>query len=1058
MKSLFYFFIDNYKVSLVLMLLSVFIGLQGLKNLRKESRPPVDFAKAQVLSIYPGSSAEEVEEKITKKIEDEIRQVDGLKDVKSVSQAGRSSIIIRVDMDNVDTDEVMNELQRAVQRVSDLPEDMLEAPEFTRFKAAEIPIFELTISGSNENRRRDALAYQLKTELEDIKGVAEVRTSGYREREYQILLDPLKMKRLHVGIPEVVAAVKGRTQNIPAGSIEDPENKMLVRVTGQVEQAKELMDLVVRSNFTGQKIYIKDIAEVVDGLEDASILARHNGKPATMLTVTKKEKSDTLDTVAKLEARLKSFEQRMLPEGYELAVFNNESIRIKEQLGIVASNAVGGLALVLLILILFLPGSLGVATSLSLPIALLGTVGLMPSMGVTFNTITMLALVIAIGMLVDNSVVISENYARLREEGLEIKEAALKAAHQFWVPLTATVLTTVSAFLPMLVTKGVMGQFIKWIPIIVSLALMMSLFESFFLLPARLQWTVRDIDKEKKKDKKEDWFKGIQQKFENFMVFAVRRRYLVTTAITGVFISSLMITVFLNRFELFPSNAVENYIASFETPIEYNLEKTDSLTKRLVEDVRLALADEEEGMIKYIITRTGVSQGMPGDPNAKNGEYVGMLQLVVPAEIARKQDPIQILKKLRGIDKGEFTRLSFDAQRNGPPVGSALSITFRSNYIDELKSFVSQFKEEISEIPGVVDLQTDVVRGGPEFRVIPNYERIASMNIKTEEVGMALRTALQGAIVSELTRDGDDFYIRVRYQDNQRASLQSLKDTYIMDPLTRRLVPLYSIVSITREEAPEVRKHFDMKRAITVTSNVDPEKITSIVLNQKAQAIVGSIQKDFPRVSVVTGGEAESTKESLSSLMNAMVLSFLGIFGILVFLFRSFLRSILVLTTIPLGLIGVSIAFYLHGRPFSFIAMIGVVGLAGVIVNAAIVLVSYIDEVLAEGKLSLYEALAKASTHRLRSVLVTGLTTVGGLLPSAYGIGGTDEILVPMTLALAWGLVSGTIVTLIWVPCGYAIIEDYMKLVWKLIHFLQEKLFNKSNNLSGKAEIAYRER
>ena len=204
MKKLFYFFIDNYKVSLVLMGLAILMGLQGLANLRKESRPPVDFAKAQVLSLYPGSSAEEVEEKITRKIEDEIRQVDGLKDVKSVSQAGRSTITIRVDMDNVDTDEVMNELQRAVQKVSDLPEDMLEAPTFTRFKAAEIPIFELTINGSNEDRKRDALAFQLKTELEDIKGVAEVRYSGYREREYQILLKPEKMRSLHVGIPEVL--------------------------------------------------------------------------------------------------------------------------------------------------------------------------------------------------------------------------------------------------------------------------------------------------------------------------------------------------------------------------------------------------------------------------------------------------------------------------------------------------------------------------------------------------------------------------------------------------------------------------------------------------------------------------------------------------------------------------------------------------------------------------------------------------------------------------------------------------------------------------------------
>ena len=215
--------------------------------------------------------------------------------------------------------------------------------------------------------------------------------------------------------------------------------------------------------------------------------------------------------------------------------------------------------------------------------------------------------------------------------------------------------------------------------------------------------------------------------------------------------------------------------------------------------------------------------------------------------------------------------------------------------------------------------------------------------------------------------------------------------------------------------------------------------MTSIVLNQKAQTIIDDLLEKHPRVSVVVGGEAESTKESLSSLMQAMVLSGIGIFGILVFLFRSFLRSFLVLSTIPLGLIGVSISFYLHGRPFSFIAMIGVVGLAGVIVNAAIVLVSYIDEVRQDGSMTLNEALAKASTHRLRSVMVTSLTTVGGLLPSAYGIGGTDEILVPMTLALAWGLVSGTIITLIWVPCGYAIIEDYMALVWRIINKITGK-------------------
>ncbi|MCB0356469.1 MAG: efflux RND transporter permease subunit, partial [Bdellovibrionales bacterium] len=658
---------------------------------------------------------------------------------------------------------------------------------------------------------------------------------------------------------------------------------------------------------------------------------------------------------------------------------------------------------------------------------------------INFNNITMLAMVIAIGMLVDNSVVISENYARLRMEGLNNKQAALRAVEQFWVPLTATVLTTIVAFLPMLVTKGIMGQFIKWIPIMVTVALSMSLVESFLLLPARLQFSVNDLSKfeKNKQGKNVTWFDSFKDKFESFMHWCVNKRYFVLIIVSVVLISSVLLNVFANRFELFPSEEVEYYFASFEGSITNTIEQTDMYAKDLAKKVKSTLGND----ISYLVTRVG-NMRMGTNDETKNGDYLGMITIAIQPDRAKVLDPKKVLRKLREIDKGPFDKLIFEVARRGPPVGQALNVTFRSRNYIELKGIVADFKSEISKVIGVVDLNDNEIRGGPEFKITPNYEAISRLKITTEGIGIAMRSALQGAFASELTDNGKDFKLRVRYDDKNRATLNALKQTYIMEP-QGRLIPLSSIVKIEEQEGPSVRKHYNYKRSISVVSDVDVEKITSIKGNAKARKIVKELGKKYPNVTATYGGEEESTKESTSSLKNAMIIAIFCIFAILVFLFHSYLVSFLVLTTIPLGLVGVSWAFYFHQKPLSFLALIGVVGLAGVVVNSAIVLISYANEIIEEGSVSIYEALALASSHRLRAVLVTSLTTVGGLFPTAYGWGGYDSILVPMTLALAWGLVSGTLLTLIWVPCGYAIIYDIDQFFKNL--FAKRNLTNKEN-------------
>ncbi len=1039
------FFIKNSKLSFVISVFIVASGLMGLQQVKRESRPPVDFARATITTIYPGSSPEEVEEKVTIKIEDQLRSVEGIRDVQSISQAGRSSINIRVDMDNVDVNFVMDEIQRAVQRVTGLPQDIRDPPLFTRLNAKEIPILELALIGSNQGRARDQLAFNLKNMLEDERSVAAARLTGYREREFQILLDPARMERFHVGISEVEQAVRRRTQNIPAGFIRSPEDQRLVRVTGQIRSAEEMADIVIRSNFSGQRIYVRNVASVRDDMEDPSTLVRVNGQPATLMVVTKKADADAVSAVANLKQRVEEFKELYLPEGYDIITYNNEATRIETQLGIVVTNALVGLVLVLLILLIFLPGIMGVLTALSLPLALLGALALMPSMGVNFNTITMLALVIAMGMLVDNAVVISENFARLRLKGFSRQEAAIKAVHQFWLPLSATVFTTMAAFLPMLVTKGVMGQFIMWIPIMVSIALFMSLFEAFILLPSRLQFTLRNLKRYRKWAQQEEgpgegpgepapmvagrtWFDSVRDGFEAFMLVAIRWRYMVFVLIGLLLGSSIYLSVKHNRFELFPAEEVEFYVARFEAPITTTVERTDELAGALSEQVLETLGRDK---VRYVISRAGVSQAGLGDPNSKTGDYVGMLTIAIPIEVARELNVQDVLRQLRSIPRGDFERLSFSELRGGPPVGSAMQLTFRSIDYNQLRSMVDLFKERISEVEGVVDLEDDEIRGGPELRVEPNHALLASLNLDTQTVGAALRTALQGSIVSELNMDGDDFFLRLRLDDQERSSLNALRRAKIMEP-SGKLIPLTSIVRISDTEGPTVRKHYNFRRAITVTSGVVPEELTSIQLNARAREIIGQMQSQFPTVSVSFGGEEESTRESISSLFSALILSVFGIFGILVFLFRSFLRPILILSTIPLGLVGVSWSFFFHGRPLSFFALIGVLGLAGVVINAAIVLVSYIDDLIKEDELPYQRLLARASADRLRAVIVTSLTTLGGLFPTAYGLGGHDIVLVPMTLALAWGLASGTILTLIWIPCGYAIVDDISRWSYKI--------------------------
>ena len=1021
MKNFFYYFIENYKLTFSVIASGLMVGAIGMFQLKRETRPPVDFARVIITTVHPGSSAEEVEEFITNKIEEELQNITGIKDSDSVSMPGMSEITLQLDMDNVDTEKTVTDIYRAMQNVKNLPKDLLDPPKVFHFKAEEIPILDVAVTGPNQGRIRDETAYELKSLIELLPLVSRVTLENYRKKEFQILLNADKMNRFSVSISEVIKAVEGHTKNISAGMVWAEQENNLIKVLGKVNSADKMSRIVVRSNFSGRQIFLKDIAKVVYGKEDQNNSTIINGQPAVSLRISKTGGADIIKAVDQINKIIDRY-KKTAPEEVKIFTLRDESKNSKKRLKIVSQNAVFGLILVLLILMVSLSGWLGLASAVSLPFSIMATVALISSMGVTFNVITMCAFIICIGMLVDNSIVISENYVQHRQKGDSPKPAALNSVMELWKPVFATTITTVLAFLPMLITKGVMGEFIKWIPIVVSCALCIGLVESFLLLPCRLSFTVSSQNNKKKWDP----FLKLQKWFEPFIIKVINRRYIALSVIFVILAGSLSINLFANKFILFPKENIEWYSAEFDIHKGLSLKKFEEKTKVLESKVRSIMKNKN---LEYTHAYINNIQGK------------GFLYFKVYEDIALHIDHKENLEKLRVLkSESLFKFLRFEALRPGPRLGRPVKIILYSHNEDQLKEAAQKMFQQISSIEGILNVEDSESYTGPEYSIEPDIETLSRLGFNTLAAGQALRTAFQGHIAGEMTERGESFYVRVKYDSQGRAAIDTLQNIHLLAP-AGQLIPLNQVVKWTKNKQGEkIKKGYAFRPSITIKGDVDIKKITSVTANAKILPMLKKTLKDYPAVSYKQSGEQERTQESIESLFKAMIVVLCGIFSVLLVMFNSFSTAILVLSNVLLGLIGISWAFFLHGKPLSFFAMIGTVGLAGVVINSAIILVSYIENLRKKNpNIPLSEILAKAASRRFRPILITTLTTVLGLLPTAYGFGGYDRILVPITLSLTWGLISGTLFTLIWTTCGYAVIDDASKWITKKIKMLWKR-------------------
>jgi len=1025
------------KHSLFVNLLSVFLvvaGMVSLFQLRREAFPVISFDRVIISTIYKGASAEEVEKLVTAKLEREIREVDDIENIYSSSMEGISTINLEISLDAKDKKKVVNDIQKAVDRVTDLPDGVDDRPIVTEITSGKIPIIKVALSGQLDEFELREYADALKDRFEDIDGVATVARSGWRDEEFWVEPDLAKMRDYHVSIEEIMDSLAKRNVAIPGGKLRDSNQEYIIRVMGEFTTREEIENVVIRANDQGNWLKVRDVASVKHTFEEEKITERVMGTRAVTLTVIKREKGDAIKIVEGVNKTIDEF-RSISPDDLKINSFYDMSFYIKRRLRVLRFNGTIGLLMILGILFLFLEPIPALMTSLGIPIAFLATLYVMNLLGMSINLITMFGLVVVLGIIVDDGIIISENVYRYLEKGLPPKQAAIKGASEVAAPVISTVLTTIAAFSPLLFMTGLLGKFIRNIPYVIIIALSASLIEAFVILPSHLADFAKPLKKGSIDDKeKAHWLVVLREKYRKLLKGALNNRYRVAAGIVALFFVCILIVRFVIPFTLFGAGGVEQFQVRAEAKKGTSLERMSELMVPVEEFISKISKDYME-TYETIIGEASEERGF--DPEAKSGSNHAGMTVYLTASQQRAKTANEIMDEYRsGLEQlkkqiPEFEKLYFREIKEGPPVGKAIDIRVRGEDFSVINEITTKIKNFMATIEGVKDINDSYDLGSQEVQIIVDEQKASAAYLNVGQIARSVRSAIEGGLATTIKRSKaeDEIKVLVRLAKQDRDTLSVFENLLIPNQFGN-LIPLKEVAYVKEHVGLRSIGHLEGKRFVTVTAGVKEKQTTSGKVNALVKNEFKNITRQYPGYTVKYAGEEEETQKSMLSLFAAFGIAVLLIFVILATQFNSLVQPVVVLLTIPFGMIGVVLAFLIHGRNFSFLAILGIVGLTGIVVNDSIVLVDFINRMRREG-VSRRESIIEAGALRMRPVLLTTFTTVAGLSTVAYGIGGSDPFLKPMALAIAWGLAFATLLTLIVMPCFYAIIDDIVLKVTK---------------------------
>jgi multidrug efflux pump subunit AcrB len=990
------------------------LALGGYKMLtsQKEGFPAVELNIITVTTPYPGASPEDVELNVTTKLEEQIEEVDGLYEVTSTSQENFSTIVIKADEDASPKElaVIIDDIQQAVDQTEDLPLDLDELPIVDSITTADTPIISINLFGAHPVLR--TILPLLERGIEALPGVSGVDKIGYFDRELHVEIDPVKARKLRISVSDVLRAIEARNLRTTGGTLESYLNERTVVSLNKFSSPSEVENVILRSDITGQSVLVSDVARVVMHEKDENLLVRNEGKPGMNLVIRKKTRADIIDTLDRVKTYVAEYP---LPEGVGYSYSNDQSARTRLRLQVLGGNALLGFVLVAGILLVALNRHSALWTAMSVPFALFGAFILLPNAGVTVNIVSLAGFVLVLGLLVDDAIVVSEKINFHRERGMAPTDAALRGTLEMWRPVFVATLTTILAFSPMFSLGGMPGKFAWAIPAVVIMALLVSLFECFFILPHHLA-----AGRLGAKTGKPRWILSLERAYGWLLEHLLHWRYLVVLIMLALLAGSVMLVKTTMKFQFFPQEGVETFYVKLQMPRGASLEATATRLK-VLEEIIEQLPDNE---LESFVTRVGT---LSTDASKNRGDHSnwGVISVYLTGESRRARTADTIIAELRAASPAQDGEvLLFDKERVGPPVGKPVEIRVSSNNETLREQTAAELLDFLGTLEGVLDLESDNKPGKDQLIVDINYARLAEVGLTVKDVAEALRVAYDGMLVSSTTSVEETLEYRVVLAPEFRGD----PDVIYRIPVSNRqgrVLTLKDVVSLREDRGPLEFLHVNGMRTETISGDIDPGVTSVADVMQQAKARFTDSWSQYPDLKVEFAGEARETKKIFGGFLTAGILALVSIFLVVALLLNSLGQPFIVMASIPFAVIGVIWAFYFHGKPLSFFSVMGTLGLIGVVVNDTIIMVTETNRELAENQDGwLVQTIVSGATNRLRPVLLTTFTTVVGLLPTAYGIGGKDALIMPLTLSVAYGLLFATLITLVLTPALLTIGHD----------------------------------
>lgn len=1003
----------------------VVLGAVSLGRLAIDLIPNLNLPVAAVLTDYPGAGPQEVEKSVTRPLEEVLSTMNNVDTITSNSSSGSSTVVVMFNW-GTDMDFATLQMREKIDMVRGMLPDDVGSPMVVKMDPAMMPIVQIGVSGGRDLEELTRLVEdEIKPRLERLEGAAWVVVTGGRTREVQVLVDPVKLDSYGISMTQLMQALRSENAELTAGNLRQGKKDVIITTTGEFQDLMQLANLPLTTS-QGTVVYLKDVSEVKEGFADMTQETYMNRAPSVGIHVLKQSGANTVQVAERVKGELAAL-QKELPGNIKVNTVYDQSRFIRASINTLVEHALIGSLLAVLILFFFLRSVRStLVIAISIPVSIIATFTMVYFAGLTLNMVSLGGLALGVGLIVDDSIVVLESIYRYRQSGHTVWESVTAGAQEVAMAVTASTLTNVIVFLPIVFVEGLAAQLFRDLALTVTFSLLASLFVALTVVPVlsrRLVTRVAGIENPRTRFERFNaalgrWFDRLHAAYRDLLVWALRRRRRVLLVAGALFVASLLLIPVIGT-EFFPKVDSGEISISVKMPRGTGLEETRRMAGR-IEAIASNMKEVETTFVSV-----GAAEGMGGVFASGDTDNATLLVRLCPRN-ERRRSTAEVVEDLRRrvalIPGAEIKVSEYDMMSSMMSGTSPITITLEGDDLDVLTKKGEQIAGIVRNVPGTYNVKTSLEEGKPTVEVRLDRDRAAAYGIGTAQVAQTLRAAVMGQVVTRYRSGGEEYDLRLRLIPEARQNLQDLENLEILSP-TGVAVPLREIAELKEDVTPAVIRRQDQTRVCTITGDLAGRPLGSVI--KDIQSRLANLRLP-PGYQITYGGQQKMMQESFSSLGFALLMGILLVYMVMASQFESLFHPFVIMFTIPLAVIGVVLAFIITGKTFGVTALIGVILLAGIVVKNGIVLVDYINTLRRRG-LSREEAILQAGPVRLRPVLMTALAAMLGMLPLGIGAGEGGELDSPLAVAVIGGLFVATFLTLIVIPVVYTVLEDLVE-------------------------------